>query len=70
MCNVYHSLLFHSAGRAIDTDPAARSQQTLGIISKAPQGNGIGATGSENPRAYQNPCFSLLGMVLRTWDWF
>ena len=39
-------------------------------FSKAPKGNGMGATGSKNPRAYQNPCFSLLGMVLRTWVWF
>ena len=39
-------------------------------FSKAPEGNGIGATGSKNPSAYQNPYFSLLGMVLRTWVWF
>ena len=39
-------------------------------FSKAPKGNGIGATGSKNLRAYWNPCFSLLGMVLRTWVWF
>ena len=38
--------------------------------SKAPEGNGIWATGSKNPRAYPNPCVSLLGMVLRTWVWF
>ena len=40
------------------------------IVSKAPKGNGIGATGSKNPLAYRNPCFSLLGMVLRTWVCF
>ena len=36
-------------------------------VNKAPKGNGIGATGSKNPRAYQSPCFSLLGVVLRIW---
>ena len=37
----------------------------LPLSSKAPQGNGRGPMGSKNPHAYQNPCFSLLGMVLR-----
>ena len=27
------------------------------LFSKAPKGNGIGATGSKNPPAYWNPCF-------------
>ena len=39
-------------------------------LSKAPKGNGTRATGSKNPRAHYNLCFSLLGMVLRTWVWF
>ena len=37
---------------------------------RGPKGNGIGTMGSKNPRAYKNPCFSLLGMVLRTRVWF
>ena len=45
-------------------------QPIMGPFSKAPKGNGIGAMGSKNPCAYQNPCVSLLGMVLKTWVWF
>ena len=40
------------------------------LLRKAPKGNGIGATGSKNPRAYYNICFSLLCMVLRALVWF
>ena len=42
---------------------------TAYIYIYIPKGNGIGATGSKNPRSYY-PCFSLLGMVLRTCVWF
>ena len=34
---------------------------------KAPQGDKRGSMGSKNPPAYQSPCFSLLGMVLKLW---
>ena len=33
------------------------------IIGRAPRGNERGAMGSQSPPTYQNPCFSLLGMV-------
>ena len=39
-------------------------------LSKASQVNERGAMGSKNLPAYQKPCFSLLGMVLRTLVWF
>ena len=38
----------------------------MSVLSKAPQGNERGAAGSKNPPAYWNPCFSLLGTILRT----
>ena len=47
-----------------------REDYSVTRLSNAPKGNGVGATGSKKPGAYQNPCFSLIGMVLRTWVWF
>ena len=48
----------------------ANKSRSVNNVRRAHKGNGIGARGSKNPRAYLNPCFSLLGMVLRTRVWF
>ena len=65
-----HTINSNLAARQVRADQLAATgvpRPAPSSFSKAPKGNGIGATGSKNPRAYQNPCCSLLGMVLRTW---
>ena len=68
---VYIHMYIHKEHGAVRPDTTLRMPGGGEVhLGKAPKGNGIGATGSRKPRAYKSPCFSLLGMVLRTWVWF
>ena len=79
MCIYIYIYQEHHAGQDLVVEAKRRGPIRYGdhaflgkdaIVSKAPKGNGIGATGSKTPHAYYIPCCSLLGMVLRTWVWF
>ena len=64
---IYIYVYIHScvatAKRSCPQDPCLPLLTSLG---KAPKGNRTRATDSKTPPAYQNPCFSLLSMLLRT----
>ena len=45
-------MLREPAPEVIPGGDQARGERRLLYFSKAPKGNGIGATGSKNPRAY------------------